>query len=179
MCARESTAAVARGGVAPVAAGEAVAGPGASLGGREFAPMKIRSTMAWIRGRMAVAARIWAEGRQRGGGRVGSDGGRNQRPLAVVAWLGPACSPVEQGRARVGRRLRREDGERASGENICVGRDEGEEVAGVGAPDPWAPTAVGGCGRADQGRKGSSSGWRMIVPWRERRTSRGRRLRRA
>lgn len=61
-CARVAAAAATWGGAAPVATGEAVAGPGASLGGRESAPMEIRSTVVWICDRMVVAVRIRAEG---------------------------------------------------------------------------------------------------------------------
>lgn len=49
--------------------------------------------------------------------------------------------------------MRREDRERAAGEDVCVARDGQEEVASIGAPDLVVPTTVGGCGRAGQGEE--------------------------
>jgi hypothetical protein len=157
MRSHEAATTATRCGAALVTTEEAVMRLDTSPGGRESAPMEIRSTVARIHDDMVVAARIRAEGCWRGGRR----GGRCWRSepvhahlLAVAAWPRPTCLLAERGRARVDRRLRREDRECAAGEVVCAARDGGEEVASIGAPDPLAPTTVGVCGRAGQGEEG-------------------------
>lgn len=49
--------------------------------------------------------------------------------------------------------MRREDRERAAGEDVCAARDGQEEVASIGAPDLVAPMTMGGCGRGGQGEE--------------------------